>query len=65
MQDQYNLLQRSAEEMVPLLADQGVGSIPWSPLAGGVADRPWSKRGTARGKDSSRADFEGAAVDGH
>jgi aryl-alcohol dehydrogenase-like predicted oxidoreductase len=28
MQDQYNLLQRSAEEMVPLLADQGVGSIP-------------------------------------
>lgn len=36
MQDHYNLLQREEErEMFPLLADEGIGSIPWSPLARG------------------------------
>jgi aryl-alcohol dehydrogenase-like predicted oxidoreductase len=31
MQDQYNLVAREEErEMFPLLADQGVGSLPWS-----------------------------------
>lgn len=36
MQDQYSLMQREEErEMFGLLADQGVGSIPWSPLAKG------------------------------
>jgi aryl-alcohol dehydrogenase-like predicted oxidoreductase len=41
MQDQYNLIQRGEElEMFGLLADQGVGSIPWSPLAQGVVTRP-------------------------
>ena len=36
MQDQYNLMQREEErEMFGLLADQGVGSIPFSPLAKG------------------------------
>lgn len=61
MQDQYNLVQRGEEqEMFPLLADQGVGRIPWSPLAGGVVARPWGEANTARGKDSSSTDFEGA-----
>lgn len=42
MQDQYNLLQREEErEMFGLLAHQGVGSIPWSPLAKGRLTRPW------------------------
>lgn len=42
MQDQYSLLQREEErEMFGLLADQGVGSIPWSPLARGRLARPW------------------------
>jgi aryl-alcohol dehydrogenase-like predicted oxidoreductase len=42
MQDQYNLMQREEErEMFGLLADQGVGSIPWSPLAKGRLARPW------------------------
>ncbi|GGW09343.1 oxidoreductase [Streptomyces capoamus] len=42
MQDQYNLLMREEErEMFGLLADQGVGSIPWSPLARGRLTRPW------------------------
>ncbi len=50
MQDQYNLLQRGEElEMFGLLADQGVGSIPWSPLAQGVVSRPWDNRRTNRG----------------
>ena len=60
MQDQYSLVQRGEErEMFPLLADQGVGSIPWSPLAGGVVARPWGEANTARGKDSSSTDFDG------
>jgi aryl-alcohol dehydrogenase-like predicted oxidoreductase len=42
MQDLYNLMQREEErEMFGLLADQGVGSIPWSPLAKGRLARPW------------------------
>jgi 1-deoxyxylulose-5-phosphate synthase len=41
MQDQYNLMQREEErEMFGLLADQGVGGIPWSPLAKGRLARP-------------------------
>ena len=37
MQNQYSLTQREEErEMFGLLAGQGVGSIPWSPLNGGV-----------------------------
>jgi aryl-alcohol dehydrogenase-like predicted oxidoreductase len=42
MQNQYSLMQREEErEMFGLLADQGVGSIPWSPLAKGRLTRPW------------------------
>ncbi len=42
MQNQYSLLQREEErEMFGLLADQGVGSLPWSPLAKGRLARPW------------------------
>ncbi len=42
MQDHYNLLNREEErEMLPLCADQGVGVIPWSPLARGRLARTW------------------------
>ncbi|GAA5152673.1 aldo/keto reductase [Pseudonocardia eucalypti] len=42
MQDHYNLLNREEErEMLPLCADQGVGVIPWSPLARGRLTRDW------------------------
>ena len=42
MQDHYNLLQREEErEMMPFCADQGVGSLPWSPLARGRLTRDW------------------------
>jgi aryl-alcohol dehydrogenase-like predicted oxidoreductase len=42
MQDHYNLLYREEErEMLPLCVDQGVGAIPWSPLARGRLTREW------------------------
>ena len=44
MQNHYNLLYREEErEMVPLCADQGVGLIPWSPLARGYLARTREK----------------------
>src|SRR5262249_22166504 len=45
MQNHYNLLYREEErEMLPLCRDQGVGAIPWSPLARGRLARPWDER---------------------
>ncbi len=42
MQNHYNLLNREEErEMMPLCVDQGVGVIPWSPLARGRLTRDW------------------------
>jgi len=42
MQPQYNLLYREEErEMLPQCLDQGVGVIPWSPLARGKLTRDW------------------------
>src|SRR5919205_1839855 len=44
MQNHYNLLHREEErEMIPLCIDQGVGIIPWSPLARGRLTRPWAE----------------------
>ena len=40
MQNHYNLVYREEErEMLPLCLDQGVGVIPWSPLARGLLTR--------------------------
>jgi aryl-alcohol dehydrogenase-like predicted oxidoreductase len=40
MQNHYNLLYREEErEMLPLCLDQGIGVIPWSPLARGKLTR--------------------------
>jgi len=42
MQPHYNLLYREEErEMLGLCAAEGVGVIPWSPLARGRLTRPW------------------------
>jgi 1-deoxyxylulose-5-phosphate synthase len=42
MQDHYNLLYREEErEMLPLCVDEGIGVIPWSPLARGRLTRDW------------------------
>jgi aryl-alcohol dehydrogenase-like predicted oxidoreductase len=55
MQNQYSLMQREEErEMFGLLADQGVGSIPWSPLAKGRLARPW-------GQETARSDADNVA----
>jgi aryl-alcohol dehydrogenase-like predicted oxidoreductase len=52
MQDQYNLLQREEErEMHPFALDQGVGVLPWSPLARGRLTRPW-------GEETSRTETD-------
>ena len=49
MQNHYNLLYREEElEMIPLCRDQGVGIIPWSPLARGKLARPPGGEGTKR-----------------
>src|SRR5215470_11084378 len=46
MQNHYNLLNREEErEMLGVCADQGVGVIPWSPLARGRLARPWDAVG--------------------
>ncbi|HTX45393.1 MAG TPA: aldo/keto reductase, partial [Solirubrobacteraceae bacterium] len=69
MQNHYNLLYREEErEMIPQCIDQGVGVIPWSPLARGVLTgnrtRSGEKRTTRANTDGfadhlySEADFE-------
>jgi aryl-alcohol dehydrogenase-like predicted oxidoreductase len=49
MQNHYNLLYREEErEMVGLCLDQGIGMLPWSPLARGRLARPWQSENTKR-----------------
>jgi aryl-alcohol dehydrogenase (NADP+) len=54
MQDHYNLVYREEErEMLPLCRDEGIGVIPWSPLARGFLAgnrRAADKGDTARAK---------------
>jgi aryl-alcohol dehydrogenase-like predicted oxidoreductase len=59
MQNHYNLVYREEErEMLPLCRDQGIGVIPWSPLARGflAGNRNKADRGdTTRAKTDSFA----------
>ena len=49
MQNHYNLLYREEErEMLPLCQSEGIGVIPWSPLARGRLARPWMAESTRR-----------------
>jgi aryl-alcohol dehydrogenase-like predicted oxidoreductase len=49
MQNHYNLLYREEErEMLGLCQDQGIGVIPWSPLARGRLTRAWQSESTKR-----------------
>jgi aryl-alcohol dehydrogenase-like predicted oxidoreductase len=49
MQNHYNLLYREEErEMMPLCQAEGVGVIPWSPLARGRLAREWQAEPTKR-----------------
>lgn len=61
MQNHYNLIYREEErEMIPLCIDQGVGIIPWSPLARGflAGNRTRDKSG-----ETKRAKSDGMAQD--
>ena len=56
MQDHYNLLAREEErEMIPLCADEGVGTIIWSPLARGRLARASDEQTTR--SSSNDADY--------
>jgi aryl-alcohol dehydrogenase-like predicted oxidoreductase len=57
MQDHYNLIYREEErEMHPLCLDQGVGVIPWSPLARGRLAKLPDQRTTTRSSSDPIAD---------
>jgi aryl-alcohol dehydrogenase-like predicted oxidoreductase len=48
MQNHYNLIYREEErEMLGLCQSEGVGVLPWSPLARGVLTRPWEANSTS------------------
>lgn len=58
MQNHYNLIYREEErEMIPLCRDQGIGLIPWSPLARGflAGNRNKTAGDTARAKTDEYA----------
>jgi len=72
MQNHYNLAYREEErEMLPLCRDQGIGCIPWSPLARGRLARPPGEQGTTRSTSdrigesmySAQADVDRAVVE--
>ncbi len=55
MQNHVNLLHREEErEMLPLCREEGIGVIPWSPLARGRLARPW-------GTDTKRSENDAFA----
>ncbi len=54
MQNHYNLLYREEErEMIPLCVDQGVGIVPWSPLARGLLARPQATETASTARSAS------------
>jgi aryl-alcohol dehydrogenase-like predicted oxidoreductase len=54
MQNHYNLIYREEErEMIPLCEAEGLGTIPWSPLARGRLARPWEEDTTARAESDT------------
>jgi aryl-alcohol dehydrogenase-like predicted oxidoreductase len=67
MQNFYNLAYREEErEMIPFCAEEGIGLIPWSPLARGflVGNRPKDGDASTRGKvDTLAQGYFGSAQD--
>lgn len=62
MQPQYSLLYREEErEMLPLCAEEGIGVIPWSPIARGKLARPWTEQAAT---DRSTSDEYGKKLFG-
>ena len=65
MQNHYNLIYREEErEMIPLCEHEGVGIIPWSPLARGMIARPRPKdsKVTSAGTDRAKLDAYSEAL---
>lgn len=65
MQPFYNLLYREEErEMLPFCEDQGIGVIPWSPLARGLLTRPLGIR-TKRSEEDKKSEkwFNNASLE--
>ncbi len=65
MQNHYNLLTREEErEMFPLCADQGIGMLPWSPLARGrLAREDEQSSSRAEADDYARALYDPRGVE--
>ncbi len=58
MQNHYNLVYREEErEMIPLCIDQGIGIIPWSPMARGFFAGNRSKQGGGETVRAQTDDF--------
>ncbi len=64
MQNHYNLLYREEErEMLPLCLEEGIGVIPWSPLARGRLTRDWDDRTERASSDKYGEKLYAATVD--
>ncbi len=60
MQNHVNLLHREEErEMLPLCREEGIGVIPWSPLARGRLARPWGTDTKRSGNDPFAGELYG------
>jgi len=60
MQNHYNLVYREEErEMIPLCIDQGIGLIPWSPMARGFFSGNRHKQGGGETVRAQTDDFAG------
>ena len=63
MQNHYNLVYREEErEMIPLCLAEGVGLMPWSPLARGMLARPRPASSTPDGAGTARAESDDYAA---
>ena len=64
MQNHVNLLYREEErEMLPLCRAEGIGVLPWSPLARGRLTRDWRETSTREETDEVGKKLYAAAVD--
>lgn len=64
MQNHLNLLYREEQrEMLPLCVDEGIGVIPWSPLARGRLTRDWNDSSQREQSDSYGKKLYGTTAD--
>jgi aryl-alcohol dehydrogenase-like predicted oxidoreductase len=64
MQDHYNLINREEErEILPLCTSEGIGVIPWSPLARGRLTRDWKETSERMETDEVGKNLYTSAVD--